>query len=378
MPEGTKTHRTRYNYTARWRASVRLNKAMQQELTVRKRTSERQSLIYAVLQAVSGQLDLLAVVHTALEAVAKNTNWPHVCFAMRDEDGDHWVIRGAGGQLAAALGTTGLINQGVIGRVFRTNQYQLVPDTMADPDYISEIEEDSVPASDHMILRSELAVPLRRGEKLLGVLNLESTRLGEFDMEDVQLVESLADAIALALDNALLYEEAQREIIERKRAEEKLIYQSTHDYLTGLNNRTYFEEQLMSQRSSWQFPFSLIMIDLDNFKQINDTLGHSAGDECLKQAAAVLKSAFGNEAVIARIGGDEFSVLLPGADEQNVKDAVQRIRKHWDDYFPSSSFISTIVNLSIGHATTAPGEKLFNALKRADKLMYDEKNSKRH
>ncbi|MDD5369776.1 MAG: diguanylate cyclase, partial [Anaerolineaceae bacterium] len=101
-----------------------------------------------------------------------------------------------------------------------------------------------------------------------------------------------------------------RDITDRKKVEDELRYLSTHDRLTGIYNRGYFEEELARLDHGRQFPVSVLMADVDGLKETNDTHGHQAGDELLRQTAEVLKSAFRAQDVVARIGGDEFGILL--------------------------------------------------------------------
>jgi len=168
-----------------------------------RRTAVRHATLYRVLRAVAGQTDPDYVARAAVEAIIKEVGWQHVLVAFPDEQETQWIIRAAGGALYATARQRFPIQQGVIGRAFRTGQTQLVRDVRADPDYIPG----------HPQIRSELAVPIKRGERALGVLNLESDALDAFDSEDVQLMESLADAVALALDTAYLYSQAHQNAV---------------------------------------------------------------------------------------------------------------------------------------------------------------------
>jgi PAS domain S-box-containing protein len=165
-----------------------------------RRMADRQMTLYQIIRQISGQLDPDAVARAAAEAIAQFAGWPHVAIVLPDKDELHWVSRAASGLLTTTIGLTLPLNQGIIGRAIRTTQTQLVPDVNADPDY----------AAGHPDIRSELAVPLQHGKRILGVLNLESDHLAAFDADDVLLAESLADALALALDNARLYAETRQ------------------------------------------------------------------------------------------------------------------------------------------------------------------------
>jgi diguanylate cyclase (GGDEF)-like protein/PAS domain S-box-containing protein len=165
---------------------------------------------------------------------------------------------------------------------------------------------------------------------------------------------------------------ALTDITERKATEEKLIYLSTHDGLTGLYSRSYFETELERLQVSRQYPISLIMADIDYLKETNDQLGHAAGDQLMKLTAHVLKIAFRPEDIIARIGGDEFAILIPKTDEEAAVKMVQRLR-HLIDAENQKSVRSIPFNLSIGVSTASQGDSLSECLKEADRLMYEDK-----
>ena len=167
---------------------------------------------------------------------------------------------------------------------------------------------------------------------------------------------------------------ACEDITERKEAEERLRYMSTHDTLTGFYNRAFFDEEMDRLCQGCQVPVSAIMVDVDGLKEVNDTLGHAAGDKILKQTAHVLMSVFRAEDIVARIGGDEFVVLLPGADQLVVDKAVQRIRDVVNQV--SLTLGGLGLSLSLGAATADEPDKLMETVRLADEQMYKDKLSK--
>ncbi len=157
-------------------------------------TGERQALLHEVLRSAGAQLDPDAALGAAVETMARRPAWANVEVAVPDESGGHFRIRASARELLPLEPQR--VDAGVLGRAFTSGRTQLVPDVRADPDYIV-----GAPG-----IQSELAVPLRRAGVCLGVLNVESTARDAFRPEDVRLVESLADNVALALDNARLHQ----------------------------------------------------------------------------------------------------------------------------------------------------------------------------
>ena len=167
-----------------------------------------------------------------------------------------------------------------------------------------------------------------------------------------------------------------RDVTESKRAQKRLEYVGSHDVLSGLYNRAYFEEEFARlERGRSFFPVSVVMADVDGMKAVNDTQGHEAGDALLQRAATVLIAAFRSEDVVSRIGGDEFAVMLPGADRATAEKALARVREILAIHNSNSQ--GSPLNLSVGAATGEEGCKLAEVMREADNRMYQEKQAKK-
>ncbi|MEW5785543.1 MAG: HD domain-containing phosphohydrolase [Bacillota bacterium] len=166
------------------------------------------------------------------------------------------------------------------------------------------------------------------------------------------------------------------DITDRKGMEKKLKHISLHDHLTNLYNRAYFEEELKRlERSRGEYPVTIISADLDGLKLANDTMGHKKGDELLCQCAQVLRNAFRQAEVLARVGGDEFALILPRTDAAVAKEIVYRIQKAIDQY--NQDHPRLLMSLSLGTATAAiEGSSLEELYREADNAMYLEKLSR--
>jgi diguanylate cyclase (GGDEF)-like protein/PAS domain S-box-containing protein len=162
------------------------------------------------------------------------------------------------------------------------------------------------------------------------------------------------------------------DISERKQLEERLRYASSHDYLTGLYNRTFYEEQLALVRKSRTWPTTVIALDLDNLKLINDQYGHASGDQLLKRAARVLSTCLRKGDIVARVGGDEFMVIMQNSSEQDAKIICERmlsLTQAENDAHPEM-----ILQFSVGFAAAADASALDDAIACADQMMYLDKS----
>lgn len=164
---------------------------------------------------------------------------------------------------------------------------------------------------------------------------------------------------------------AIEDITARKKAEDYLRYLGTHDVMTGLYNRAYFEETLLKLEKQRTEPLSILIADVDGLKTVNDSLGHQAGDSLIRRAAEVLKAALDESLVTARIGGDEFAAFLPGYDEARAQDIVKQIGALVE--LNNKYYREPLLSISTGTATSQPGLTIQEVIRMADDVMYDRK-----
>ncbi|HNM36273.1 MAG TPA: sensor domain-containing diguanylate cyclase [Anaerolineales bacterium] len=167
-----------------------------------------------------------------------------------------------------------------------------------------------------------------------------------------------------------------QDISARKKAEEYLHYLGTHDVMTGLFNRAYFEETIQKLELNRKDPVGIIILDLNYLKKTNDTLGHQAGDKLIRRLAEVMIAAFNNGQIAARIGGDEFAVILPRTEESEMVDFIKQI--HALIEINNKYYREPILSISAGFATSSPGMSLERVIQLADDAMYRSKAEYHH
>lgn len=162
------------------------------------------------------------------------------------------------------------------------------------------------------------------------------------------------------------------DVTDRKMNEERLRYLSHHDSLTGIHNRTFFEKEIKRLTISNDYPISILSLDADGLKMINDTLGHDEGDKLLQNLAQILRRSLRDSDILARVGGDEFVILLPKAGKDTAQMIAERITINIDLH--NKEYPGLPISVSIGLCTVEhPGKCLEDVLKKADERMYHNK-----
>ncbi|HEY1676657.1 MAG TPA: diguanylate cyclase [Candidatus Sulfotelmatobacter sp.] len=237
--------------------------------------------------------------------IHKNFSFDHIGIGLLDYGTKEIEIKAEAGATAHATGRRIPLGTGILGRVARTGERALVQNAL--PGNLTGILSDS---------RAVLCIPIIYGETLLGVLNVESRGENAFSPQDVLILNTLADLLATALHNAFVFQKLQQ--------------QSITDGLTGIKTRRFFWEALSAEwkrASRSGRPFSVVLIDLDKFKQVNDGMGHFEGDLVLARVGRLLEQKSRQSNVVARYGGDEFIVLMPETGSDQAAVLAERLRQ---------------------------------------------------
>lgn len=176
----------------------------------------------------------------------------------------------------------------------------------------------------------------------------------------------IKDADGHSIGAVLVFED----FTEKKEKQEEINYLSFHDHLTGLYNRRYYEEELLRLDTPRNLPLTIVMADINGLKMVNDSFGHTSGDELLKKAAVAIKKGCREDDIVSRIGGDEFVILLPKTDSMEAKRIIKRIK-----YLLSEEKIGLVeISISFGYDTKRNEEdKIHEIFKKAEDFMYRNK-----
>ncbi len=291
--------------------------------------------------------------------------------AILEVSGDHLVFKASSEEFPKELiGLQIPIGKGITGRCALKKKVVNVGDIRRDPDYIRSGIQD---------IRSEIACPVISAGELLGVLTVESKNEDAFGADDIRLLSILSLQVAVGMRNARMYAEIERLAIT--------------DPLTGLYNFRYFHDRLgaeLARSQRYHHPLSIIMIDLDDFKIINDRFGHLAGDRVLREAAMAIRKNIrrydepmilkGAEIdIVSRYGGEEFIIIQPDTPLPGGVVCAERLRRMLEAQIGSRAGLPCDENSparvtgSFGVTAFHEGETMEAMIKRVDMAMYQAK-----
>ncbi|RJR17776.1 MAG: diguanylate cyclase [Nitrospiraceae bacterium] len=246
--------------------------------------------------------------------------------------------------------------EGISGMVLERGGALLVEDIEKDP----RIRKANRP---RYRTKSFLSVPIKIEDRLAGVLNLsDKIKGGVFNAEDLNLLESFINNVAIAIERSILYKQT-----------EKLQKLSITDHLTGIYNRRYLNRRLseeITRYNRYKHPFSFMMLDLDKFKEYNDTFGHIAGDNLLRNLASVMEKSLRTIDIAARFGGDEFVTIFPQTPKIDAIQISNRLKEKIDKAL-SEHNIEMPLSISVGLATFPDdASSIMELIEKTDQALY--------
>jgi diguanylate cyclase (GGDEF)-like protein len=316
-------------------------------------------------KALTSSLQLDQVLRTIMEKIDEFLRPDNWSLLLLDEAKQELYFELAVGKASQALKDVRIkLGQGIAGWVAQRGETVVVPDTSKDTRFFAKVDEKTKSET-----RSIVAVPVRFRDTCLGVIELINCIGPEgFDPRDLRLLEALADFAAIALENA-------RHV---KRIHELTI---TDDCTTLYNARhmSVILETELYRSQRYNYEFSLVFIDLDHFKQVNDTHGHLVGSRLLAEIGNSLKTHCRLIDFAFRYGGDEFVILLPQTSKDNALNVARRLHKLIrETVWLQSDGLNIHVTPSVGVASYPVDSKTKEGLLHlADEAMYLVKNTKR-
>ena len=330
----------------------------------RKRHLQELSIFHDVAKALTSSLNLNSVLQTIMDKMAEYFRPDTWSLLMVDDAKDELYFAIAVGDAADMLKSVRLkVGEGIAGWVAKHGEPLLVPDVYTDPRFTKRVDEMT-----KWKTRSIICIPLKAKQRVLGVIQLINVAMENFGEYEMFFLQSLCDYAAIAIDNA--------------RAVERIQELTITDDCTGLYNARHLYKTLEAEvyRSArFSYEFTVLFIDLDHFKQVNDTYGHLIGSKLLNEVGYAVKANLRLIDSAFRYGGDEFVVLLPQTGKEPALLVARRLR----DVFRQSAFLkdenlNINVRCSMGLATYPHDAKsAHEIIRQADEMMYMVKNSTR-
>lgn len=324
--------------------------------SLERRRAQQLQAINSIAQQMTVVLDLNELLHKVCVLIRDAFNADHVAVLLKEES--ELVLRANEGKLALnSSGDSHWSSQKDVWRHLLSDDTTLIENDIADQGDAGELFLEA---------RSRMRIPLVSFGQTLGVLELDSLHPGAFQTTDQQTLESVADICATAIQNA--------QHVERVR---QLAYL---DGLTGIFNRRFFELRVgeeIERAKRFGAGMAMIMVDIDQFKRLNDEFGHLLGDEVLRQVASIFSQNLRKIDVVCRCGGEEFVILLSQTNAEHalrVAEKLRRIVESWQ--FPG---VARPVTISAGVATYPEyGKTRDELMKAADAGMYAAKQAGRN
>src|SRR5215470_4982736 len=337
---------------------------MTEATTAGKRQSQELNIFHDVAKALTSMLDLDSILQTIMEKMAEYFRPDTWSLLMVDEEREELYFAIAVGDAADALKNVRLkVGEGIAGWVAKHGERLIVPDVQTDPRFAKRIDDMT-----KWETRSIICVPLRSKHRVLGVIQLVNVNMSGFKDEEVFFLQALCDYAAIAIENA--------------RSVEKIQELTITDDVTGLFNARHLYKTLEAEvyRSArFNYEFTVLFIDLDHFKQVNDTHGHLVGSKLLAEIGYLIKAQLRLIDYAFRYGGDEFVILLPQTGKDQALVVARRLRDTLRTaLFCQEEGLNLNVRASIGLATYPHDAKSpHDVIRQADEMMYLVKNTTR-
>jgi diguanylate cyclase (GGDEF)-like protein/putative nucleotidyltransferase with HDIG domain len=270
-------------------------------------SAERLFVLHQIAEEIKLLGDLDSFLHRILQILRGVVGESYLYTLYLGDEGGNLTVAAALGWKEEMLGKSIPLDSSLPGWAFIHKESTVSMDTKQDPRYY--------PTTDEVIL-SEISVPLIVGERVIGVLDVASPQRDAFRRSDLDFLEMVSSAISGAIEAARLYRKLQQ--------------LAFYDTLTGVHTFHHLADIFNREKEKWLSEgkvVSIVFIDTDGLKGINDQYGHLVGDEILRTFARSLKEGIDENALIGRYGGDEFVILLPKKEREEAEDLVKRIKK---------------------------------------------------
>lgn len=315
--------------------------------------NKRLNAVYEMVKVINSKLDMDKTFEAIIDAISRAVAISAGAIYLVDENGIAVLARAISGKDAGFVFKENYFkDEGLIGKSLSTAKTIVVKNLKKDKNFSNETFSNNY--------CSAMVVPIKSSDSVIGCIAIFHIEAGVFVEDAVKTIETIADQASIAITNAKRYYEVSKKSIT--------------DPLTKTYNRRYFNDKLKENilnSNENNVPVSLIMFDVDKFKQINDTYGHLVGDEVLKEIAVRIKNTVRTDDVVSRFGGEEFAVILPRLTAEQAYMIAERIRNEVSSKPIKTSKGDLYITISGGVADyPEKAESAEKLISHADRALY--------
>ncbi|WP_461207399.1 sensor domain-containing diguanylate cyclase [Clostridium sp. DL1XJH146] len=352
------------------------------------------SIINELGKKITSTLDLDKIVELLINTIKKFMSANTFGIGFYDNDNklinySHFIEDG----IKIKLPTKSLHDKNSLGAFCLRNKEMVIINNFSEDNkkYIHNAAKSSYYGRNNTI-NSIIYAPLIVNNDLIGIITVQSHKKAAFTKSNIEVINTLVPYASIALNNSIKSKELKKEIKIREDAENKLLlankaldYLSKYDCLTNIPNRRNFDNLLRVHcfnHMEYKEMISLILIDIDAFKEYNDNYGHIEGDICIQTVAQTLNNSLINNYSAARYGGDEFAIILPNTDGQQAYDFGENLRQKIEklQIVHGYSKVANYVTITLGVASIIPDNNfnICDFIKKADEALYTAKKRGRN
>ncbi|MGM0471205.1 MAG: diguanylate cyclase [Bacillota bacterium] len=312
------------------------------------------STLQMISKTINSTLDLDQVLELAIDVIVGTMGVSACAVLLTDEDNQELTLEASRGLPANFTDQqTFGFQDSIFSKIIDDGEtviYNHVPEQLKDDLNFQE-------------MKSVIVVPLKLRDEIIGLIPAVNTMMSHtFDEDDERFLSTLSNQVAVAIENARIYNQMEEMAIR--------------DGLTGLYNHSYFQRTLSSELERvkrYNQQLSLLLLDIDNFKKVNDNYGHPVGDQVLKQLADKLKKITRQMDIVARYGGEEFAIILPETGTKGAKKLAKRINQAIREMVVEEEGVKISITVSIGLTTYQDHLSQKELISRVDEALYQAK-----
>lgn len=360
-----------YNYEQNQLIAKLSIKNARREVEQYKSLYDRTELLSTIGQKIISSLNISSIIDIINDEINKliETDYFGIAVYEKEKDQISYNFAGMNEKLSETVTFSKVDHSTLAGYCIKTKRDIILGNLSREYKKFTSVLPRSLDGSDEIKLKSMIYTPMIINDKVVGAMTVQSMKENSYDKNDLNTLKILANYTAIAIENAISY----------KKVEEIATYDQLTRFLCK-HEIVKLGKLIYDKCKDNEIKFSAIMIDVDNFKMINDTYGHVCGDKAISLLSQTITKSIRNTDYIGRYGGDEFLLICPDASEQEAYEVAERIRKNVENtVYSIGEGVNINLTISLGvHQCASCDASLDDVIKSADKSLYYAKGSSKN